>query len=154
MDTVKQWTIGIAVSAVVGTVILFLTPKGATEKTVRTCVALVLLCAVMTPFMSGIDFDSIFIKTKNPEKIDTAEIESHLAQQTKIALKEKIEEILDNNGIISAKINIDISMNENREMRVEKFEIFADEKYKNNFKKAEDEIKSLTGIDVNIGVKK
>lgn len=154
METVKQWAMGITVSAVIGTVILVVTPKGSTEKTVRTAVALFLLCAITTPFMTGVDFSGIFSGIKKPEPIVTDKIESQIAEQTEIAVKEKIDEILLENGINSAEINIDISMNKDKELTVDMVEIFADKNFSNSFENAQKKIKSETGIDVKIEVKK
>lgn len=154
METVKQWAMGITVSAVIGAVILVVTPKGSTEKTVRTAVAIFLLCAILTPFMTGINFDEIFSGIKKSEPITTDKIESQIAHQTEDAVKEKISEILNENGIKSAEINIDISMNKDKELSVDKVKIFAEKIYSDSFEKAQKEIKNKTGIDVKIEVKR
>lgn len=152
MDSIKQWALGITVSAVIGGIVLVLTPRGSTEKSVRTAVALVLLCAMLTPFMSGVDFTEIFSGIEKSDKIDTAHIESQITQQTEAAVKEKITEILKENGILSARVNIDISMSDNRELMIEKAEISADRKYSDSFSSAQEEIKNQLGIAVEIGV--
>ena len=152
MDSIKQWALGITVSAVIGGIVLVLTPRGSTEKSVRTAVALVLLCAMLTPFMSGVNFTEIFSGIEKSDKIDTAHIESQITHQTETAVKEKITEILKENGILSAQVNIDISMSDNRELMIEKAEISADRKYSDSFSSAQEEIKNQLGIAVEIGV--
>ena len=55
MNEMKQWAFGITISAIVGAVILFLSPEGATEKLVRAAVSLFLMCAILSPFLSNAD---------------------------------------------------------------------------------------------------
>ena len=53
MNEIKQWTLGITVSAIVGAIILFISPEGSTEKFVRTAVSLFLMCAILSPFITN-----------------------------------------------------------------------------------------------------
>ena len=155
MDVIKQWALGITVSAIVGAVILVLSPQGGTEKIVRTAVSLFLMCAILTPFMSGIDVDSILDGVElNTQQADTSEISETLAEQTKAAINEKIDEILSENGIKADSVNIDISIDEENNMTVNSVAITAKSEYSDKFSAVQDEIKSQLGIEVKIGVSK
>jgi hypothetical protein len=153
MDTVKQWALGITVAAIAGGVVLILSPSGGTEKIVRTAVSLFLLCVILTPFMSGVDVDAILgnIRT-NYEEPDASAVKGTLEEQMKQALSEKLNEILVNNGIKDASINIDISIDKDNNMSIDKVNIKADKAYSSKFDKAKGEIKSELGIEVEIGV--
>ena len=68
MNEMKQWAFGITISAIVGAVILFLSPEGATEKLVRAAVSLFLMCAILSPFLSNSDPTKIFDSLELPER--------------------------------------------------------------------------------------
>ena len=69
MNEIKQWTLGITVSAIVGAIILFISPDGSTEKLVRTAVSLFLMCAILSPFITNADPMEIFNSIKKQHNI-------------------------------------------------------------------------------------
>ena len=55
MTEIRQWAYAVTISAIVGAIILSVTPGGSTEKLVRAAVSLFLMCAILSPFLKGAD---------------------------------------------------------------------------------------------------
>lgn len=146
METVKQWALTVAVSAVAGAITLMLAPEGALNKSVRTAVSLFLIAAMLTPFVKGIDVSDFSFPEAEYEQTDLTDA---VSEQMKAAVKTKITEILDDCGIKPIEINIDISVDE-EQMRIEKIEITAFDG--GDRATAENRIKAEIGADVKIGV--
>ena len=146
METVKQWALSVAVSAVAGAITLMLAPEGALNKSVRTAVSLFLIAAMLTPFVKGIDVSDFSFPEAEYEQTDLTDA---VSEQMKAAVKTKITEILDDCGIKPIEINIDISVDE-EQMRIEKIEITAFDG--GDRATAENRIKAEIGADVKIGV--
>lgn len=146
METVKQWALTVAVSAVAGAITLMLAPEGALNKSVRTAVSLFLIAAMLTPFVKGIDVSDFSFPKAEYEQTDLTDA---VSEQMKAAVKTKITEILDDCGIKPIEINIDISVDE-EQMRIEKIEITAFDG--GDRATAENRIKAEIGADVKIGV--
>lgn len=53
MDALRQWITGIAVVAMLETVVLALVPAGSGKKTVQLCLSLLLLLVVLGPLLGG-----------------------------------------------------------------------------------------------------
>lgn len=154
MIEIKQWAYGITVAAIIGAIVLALSPKGSTEKLVKTAVSLFLMCAILYPFISGANPIELFEKIELPE-FDTSISQNDSARNFLTnELKEKIAEILSQSGINDTDISIDISMENENEMKINSVQIFAAEEFKNQFEKAENALRSQLGIETKIEVKK
>ncbi|MDR1693183.1 MAG: stage III sporulation protein AF [Oscillospiraceae bacterium] len=72
MDFLRQWILGIAGAAVVGTVALAVTPSGSVKKAVRLASALLLIGAVLRPLTGWktLDFEDFFIETVAAEGVE------------------------------------------------------------------------------------
>lgn len=154
MIEIKQWAYGITVAAIIGAIVLALSPKGSTEKLVKTAVSLFLMCAILYPFISGANPIELFEKIELPE-FDTSISQNNSARNFLTnELKEKIAEILSQSGINDTDISIDISIENENEMKINSVQIFAAEEFKNQFEKAENALRSQLGIETKIEVKK
>ena len=147
METVKQWALTVAISAVAGAVILMLAPDGALNKSVRTAVSLFLIVAMMSPFVKGVDFSDFDILAA--EEYEQPDLTDAVAEQMKQAVKTKISEILADCGIKPIAINIDISV-DGENMTIENIQIIAESS--DNITTAENRIKTEVGADVKIEV--
>ena len=94
MNEIKQWTLGITVSAIVGAIILFISPEGSTEKLVRTAVSLFLMCAILSPFITNADPMDIFNSLELTETQSAAQAGNEVAEYLQNELKGKILDIL------------------------------------------------------------
>lgn len=154
MIEIKQWAYGITVAAIIGAIVLALSPKGSTEKLVKTAVSLFLMCAILYPFISGANPIELFEKIELP-KFDTSISQNDSARNFLTnELKEKIAEILSQSGINDTDISIDISIENENEMKINSVQIFAAEEFENQFEKAENALRSQLGIETKIEVKK
>lgn len=154
MNEIRQWTYGVTVSAIVGAIILFLSPDGSTEKIVRAAVSLFLMCAMLSPFLSGTDPKAVINGIELP-KIDSSQsAEDEAADFLQDGIKEKISEILSECGIKNADIRISINIENGNEMKIENVQIIAEKNYEIYFKNAEEYIKNQLGIETKIEVKK
>lgn len=153
MIEIKQWAYGITVAAIIGAIVLALSPKGSTEKLVKTAVSLFLMCAILYPFISGANPTELFEKIELPE-FDTSISQNDSARNFLAnELKEKIAEILSQSGINDTDISIDISIENENEMKINSVQIFAAEEFENQFEKAENALRSQLGIETKIEVK-
>lgn len=154
MNEMKQWAFGITISAIVGAVILFFSPEGATEKLVRAAVSLFLMCAILSPFLSNADPTKIFDGLELPEIEVAPSTSDEAAEHLQNEIKEKISDILEECGIKNADIRISINIENGNEMKIEGVQIFAEKNYENQFEIAEKNLKNQLGIETKIEVKK
>lgn len=153
MTEIRQWAYGITVSAIVGAIVLSITPGGSTEKLVRAAVSLFLMCAILSPFLSGVDpmklLDGVDLPDSEIQSTENSEAQNYLEER----MKEKISDILDECGIKNADIRISINIENENEMSIESVEISAEKIYENKFKNTEENLKKQLGIEVKIEVK-
>lgn len=153
MTEIRQWAYGITVSAIVGAIVLSITPGGSTEKLVRAAVSLFLMCAILSPFLLGADpmklLDGVDLPDSEIQSAENSEAQNYLEER----MKEKISDILDECGIKNADIRISINIENENEMSIESVEISAEKIYENKFKNTEENLKKQLGIEVKIEVK-
>ena len=153
MTEIRQWAYGITVSAIVGAIVLSITPGGSTEKLVRAAVSLFLMCAILSTFLSGADpmklLDGVDLSDSEIQSAENSEAQNYLEER----MKEKISDILDECGIKNADIRISINIENENEMSIESVEISAEKIYENKFKNTEENLKKQLGIEVKIEVK-
>lgn len=154
MNEIKQWTLGISISAIVGAIILFISPEGSTEKLVRAAVSLFLMCAILSPFIKNADPMEIFNSIELTETQSAAQAGNEAAEYLQNELKGKILDILKECGINNTDISISINIENGNEMKIEKVEIFAEKNDENQFEIAEKNLKNQLGIETKIEVKK
>ena len=153
MNEIKQWTLGITVSAIVGAIILFISPEGSTEKLVRTAVSLFLMCAILSPFITNADPMDIFNSLELTETQSAAQAGNEAAEYLQNELKGRILDILKECGINNADISISINIENGNEMKIENVSVKAEKEYEKYFENAEKNLKARLGIEVKIEVK-
>ena len=150
MQLVRQWALTVAVSAVIGAVIYMRSPSGTAGKGVKTAVSLFMLLAMLSPFAKSVDASDFDFET--PGEINQTDMSEAVKNQMKTEVEMQIRKILEENGIYSAAINIDININSENVMTVERIEISVRNAENGNILQAEKKIKSEIGADVRIGV--
>ena len=154
MNEIKQWSLGITISAIVGAIILFISPEGSTEKLVRAAVSLFLMCAILSPFLSGADPIELINGIELPEIQSNESANGEASDYIENQIKEKISDILEECGIKNADIRISINIENENEMKIESVQIYAEKTYENNFENAEKNLNNQLGIKTKIEVKK
>ncbi len=122
MEMIRSWVMGITAAAIIGAVVLALNPSGAAEKSVKTIVAVFLISSMILPFVKSenlnFDFDSASVDTARQNE----KIVNSVSEQFKEKLENSITDILSQNGIEVARINIDMNVKTD-EVSVEKISI-------------------------------
>lgn len=154
MNEIKQWSLGITISAIVGAIILFISPEGSTEKLVRAAVSLFLMCAILSPFLSGADPIELINGIELPEIQSNESANGEASDYIENQIKEIISDILEECGIKNADIRISINIENGNEMKIESVQIYAEKTYENNFENAEKNLNNQLGIKTKIEVKK
>lgn len=154
MNEIKQWAYGITVSAIVGAIILLVSPGGTLDKLVRTAVSLFLMCAILSPFLSDADPFKFTEGLKSPDNFSNEYGKEETNEYLQNSIEKNISDILEESGIKDADIRISINIDNNNEMSIESVEISANKIYENNFENAERNLKNKLGIEVKIEVKK
>ena len=149
METVNQWALTVAVAAVVGAIINMLSPKGSLGKSVRTAVSLFMLIAMLSPFVSEIDFSDFL--SFSAAQYNGNDISETVKDEMKASVETEIRRILSDCGINSADVSIDITVDKGT-VTVGEIEIEAVGSAE-SMKAAEKRIKDEIGADVNIGVR-
>lgn len=127
MEIISDSIKGLALAAIAGTIVLFLSPSGATEKSIRTIVSVFLVCCVVMPFVSG--DKSLDFSFSLPQK-DSLNSQMNITQQAGEQLKEELKEVVSSSlasmGIEPVGVNIDININ-GEKISVEKIQIIVKE---------------------------
>lgn len=153
MTEIKQWAYGITLSAIIGAIILSVAPGGSTEKLVRAAVSLFLMCAILSPFLSGADPAQLLDGLELPEVVTDETNNDEAREYFQEQIKEKISDILEECGIKNADIRISINIENGNEMSIDAVKITAEKIYEDHFKNAEENLKNRLGIEVKIEVK-
>ena len=140
-------------AAVFGGIVIMLSPRGGTGKTVKTAVSLFLLCVMLRPFISGyqhrLSLDSV--TGSSIEKSDYSAAE-YTVESMKDALREKTDKILSDNGVKNSRTDIEISIDGDNDMRIDRVAIYAPAQYAAELERAKEEIYSQLGIRAETGV--
>ncbi len=151
MDFIKSWTLTIVTAAVIGSIIVTLTPSGETEKTVRTVVSLFLLVSFFLPFIKE---NNVGLLTQgNQPLFETApEFDSNelMSDMMKNEVTRLVAEVLDSHSVQYTEINVDISVSDN-EIKADKITVVTQEKIKNTdilIKEIEEKTGLIVGIEV------
>ena len=111
MQAVKEWAVGMCAAAIAGAVVKVLTPSGSLEKSVKTVVAVFLLCAMILPFCGSKTASQRYISTDFDEaELTEQALNNEISRQTAQYLKNSIEKILDKNGISYGDVVIDMEL--------------------------------------------
>ena len=152
MDEIKSWAFSVCAAAVVGGIVIMLSPRGGTGKTVRTAVSLFLLCVMLRPFMSGyvhrLSLDSV-TESRTVAGDNAAE---YTVESMKNVLREKIDKILSDNGVKNGRSDIEISIDGDNNMRIERVAIYVPSQYGDKLKRVKEEVFSQLGIRAETGV--
>lgn len=154
MEFVKEWALGLVVAAIVGAVVLMLTPNSTIEKQVRTAVSLFLLIAFIYPFLSDIDISDIIDQTEMSYDVEkNSNITEIISSEMENQLKNKIEAVLSSVGIKAKEIKIDVSVNQANEMQVDNVKIIIDSDDDDYGMKIKNKLRDSLGLVAEVEVK-
>lgn len=115
MEALQSWALCIVFSAVGALLVHALTPKGATEKAMRVMLALFMLSAILSPFLSGKGV-TLTLPSQDgataQEQMDAAleKVNRSLAEQARAGLEEKAQRALEEMDVTGAEIQVDMDI--------------------------------------------
>lgn len=144
MNTIKQWTLAVTLSAIACTILETLAPNGKFEKIIRLVLGAFMLCAILFPLKGAIK-NINFNLDKNTSFADSNEgLKNKVNEETQKNSKENIEkiikEMLKEKNIEVKKINIFMDMKEDNCISISKAEIYLSG---NDEKKKEEVVKLI-----------
>lgn len=131
MEYIKQWALGLVLTSVIGTVILIVAPSDSMEKQVRLAVSLVLLIMFVKPLVGLSD-----INGKNFKKYEfftestSYNADEYFVTAFKDKLNDDIVELIEDKEIDVIKTEIDVSINDVKEISVDRVVVFIVDKNK------------------------
>ncbi len=131
MQIIKEWGAGLITISVVAAVILLLTPKGSSEKHVKTAVSIVLLVTIIRPLISlKFSDEDVFGSISFSETTDSlSDGNSGIAELFEKGFDDKIMNTLIEHGMTIDSVKSDVAVNENNEIYVTEVTIYIEEKY-------------------------
>ena len=125
MEYIKQWALGLVLTSVIGTVILAVSPSGSMEKQVRFAVSLVILIMLVRPLTGSLDIKDTSFKNNGILKESTSYAsDDYFVVAFKNELNNKLVELIENEGINVIETEIDVSVNDAKEVAVEGVVVF------------------------------
>ena len=150
MESIRLWITGVASAAVIGSVILALTPDGSAEKTVKTVVSTFLILSMLIPFSKGVELNTeTQLSDENISVENKEEITDAIARQIKNKLNTSIEKILAQNGIQAYSVGIDMNTNGD-EITIEKVTVVLSKESKKELSFVEKIIKAELDVDATV----
>ncbi|MBQ8784375.1 MAG: stage III sporulation protein AF [Clostridia bacterium] len=150
METIRLWVTGLASAAVIGAVVLVLTPGGGAEKAVKTIVSVFLISSMLLPFVKGAELS---LDTELPDEEEVIQnengISEAMAEQFEVKLRETIENILSQKGIHTRSVSIDIKTNGD-EISVEKVTVVIKKESANNLASAKEILENELQIKADV----
>lgn len=128
MEALQSWAMCIVFSAVGALLVHALAPKGATEKAMRVMVALFVLSAILSPFLSG-EGISLTLPSQGFEnmedQMDAAleKVNRSVAEQARRSIEEQAQSALAQIGITDAEIQVDMDIADNSVISITELKI-------------------------------
>lgn len=146
MEIIKEFTVGLVVICIVGSVVLILTPEGVAEKQVKTAVSLMILLNFILPFYKNVDLNSMFDMQSYEEYKGATDTYDLPVRMFKDRLELQINELLTANDIIVDKIEIYVHINDLSEILIDSVVIYLSQNEAEKSVVAESLIKETFGI--------
>lgn len=150
MDLLKQWMISLVICAIIGAVVNVLSPKGGTERVMKVVVATFLICAFLSPFITG---DGLDYNVQLPEFTDnefdlsdtiSSSMLSHAEKQTVFETESLLESL--DVEFISVEASADI--NSDNQIYIKNITVTASEKFSYRERQIESNLKTMFSAEV------
>lgn len=148
METVKNTVFSLCVTAIIGSVLFHLLPKGSFQKLFRLIFCLFFLCSLTSPFIRNSFENRVGIKENEWEKkyidIEGENIFTESEDFIEKELERKTRAFLEENGIVSNQIDVDIHISKDGNIFIERFSIVMEAK--DALPELADKIEEIIGI--------
>lgn len=131
MQIIKEWGAGLITISVVAAVIMLLTPKGSSEKHVKTAVSIVLLVTMIRPIVSSkFSDEAVFDPVSFSESADSLPArKADLSEMFAKDLDDRITDTLKKHSLSVDCVKSYVSVNDNYEVYVNEVVVYLKEEY-------------------------
>ena len=155
MEVIRDWALTICITAIGGAIFSILTPNNNSEKLIRFVCCLFFLSAVISPIITNpVNFDISSAMEYTMPGLDDNALQEGVKNQTEKAAERVIytaaEKILHENSIKVKKIEINININEDNSILINRLAVHIDEIFKNNIEEIKDLLEKEVGIEPEI----
>jgi len=149
MDGIKGWLLGISFAALTGGIAYMLSPKGATDRSVRIAVSLFILVTALAPFMGGtVNFSAESIIGESA--VGSGELSDALydqiADNVKAAVTVKVKEVLKQYGLKDCGVEVEVVSSEGT-VNAGRITVYSNNGYGGCEKSIKSEITKITGTE-------
>lgn len=145
MEAIKQWMICIVFCSLITAVINILTPKSSTQRAVKTIVSSFMICAFLSPFISGgdIDIEDYLPNFSDYQASLSAEISTAMLEQAEKESEKSIEELLIDLNVEFENIAVKADIDSENSIYVREIVITLDKKYSYREKQITSNLKAM-----------
>lgn len=150
MEVLKQWMISLIICAIIGAVVNILTPKGGTERVMKVVVATFLICAFLSPFISGEGIEADFeLPEFSQNKSDLSEsISASMLAQAESQTVEETKALLRSLNVDYISVEAVADINEENQIYMKSITVTADEKFSYRERQIESNLKTMFSAEV------
>ncbi|MBE6755031.1 MAG: stage III sporulation protein AF [Clostridia bacterium] len=150
MDLLKQWMISLVFCAIIGAVVNILTPKGGTERVMKVVVATFLICAFLSPFITGDGLESDFeLPEFSENKSDLSDsISESMLSQAEFQSVLETESLLESLEVDFISVEAAADVNEENQIYIKSITVTAYEKFSYREKQIESNLKTMFSAEV------
>lgn len=155
MEALQSWALCIVFSAVGALLVHTLSPRGATEKAMRVMVALFLLSAILSPFLTGKGISLNMPAQdsgKTEDRMDAAleKVNRSLAEQVRRSMEEQARGALAQIGITDAEIQVDMDIAGDSVISITELKIFLPHTHGGEERLIQDQLEQSLGCPVTV----
>ncbi len=150
MDALKQWMVCIIFCALICAVINVLSPKGGTERVMKVVVSTFLVCAFLSPFISGssVDIDFELPDFSEHQYSLSSEITSQMIYQTEQETEKETISLLLSLEVEYISVDAEADVNSENQIYISRITIKAKEEFRHRQKQIEANLKAMFSTEV------
>ena len=132
MDELKNWLISVIISVLCATVVYLMSPNSSVKRALKTVVSLFILCALFSPFFSGVklDISENILDFQGQSSQLNVQIQDEMVSVMELDVQTKINEYLKTLKINDAKIKVLIDKDKTNLLYVKSIELTLSKEYK------------------------
>ncbi len=155
METLQSWALCLVLSTAGAAMVHLLSPKGATEKAMRVMIALFLLSAILSPFLSG---DGLKLELEGQAMADpqgqvnavVERMNQALMEQARAEVEEETRQSLAAMGVTQTEIQVDMDITEESLISITEIKIWLPETAQEDAPRIKEELEQSLGCPVSL----
>ncbi len=150
MDALKQWMVCIVICAIIGAVVNIISPKGNMERVMKVAVSSFLMCAFLSPFISGVSTDISLEFTDFSEHKNnlSSQITSHMISAAEEETENETEKLLISLGVEYISVEAEADVDSENNIYIKSVTIAAYDKYSHRQRQIESNLKAMFSAEV------